>query len=106
MALSRDIRLCCVVAGVLALSAFLAQAQDAAPAPPENASAGDVIEAIEQDAERIRDKAVEMGEGAGETAGNVADTIVEQAGEAYEWTTKQGEKAYEWSKRMLNDIIQ
>jgi hypothetical protein len=106
MAPSRDIRLCCVVAGVLAFSAFLAQAQDAAPDSPENASAGDVIEAIEQDAERIGDKAVEMGEGAGETAGKVADTIVEQTGEAYEWTTKQGEKAYEWSKRMLNDITQ
>jgi hypothetical protein len=36
----------------------------------------------EQDVERLGDNAVEMGEGAGETAGNVADMIVEQAGDA------------------------
>lgn len=94
------------VAAAIALMASLAQAEEAAPEATKNTSSGSVVTDIQADAERVGEKATELGESAADAADGVADTATDRAKKAYEWTKKQGEDAYEWSKKKIQEITQ
>lgn len=106
MDVSRFLRSFFSCATILVMLVFL-QAGAALAESSDTSATGEepnVINNIERDAERVGDKAGELGDSIGKTADGVAESVATQAEKAYEWTKQKGSDAYDWSKKQLHDL--
>ncbi|NIA70829.1 hypothetical protein HBA54_19700 [Pelagibius litoralis] len=103
---SRFVKATCVAAGIAVLSAAPAWADDPSAESSEAKPAGGLVEQVQEDAEKLGDKAAEVGESTGEAAEETADSVAEGAEDAFSWTKRQAKDAYEWSKKQVEKVTQ
>lgn len=106
MAPPRSLKLLGFAATAILLMAPLARADDPSSDSTKSGSSGSVITDIQSDAERVGEKATELGESAADAADETAESAADTAKKAYEWSKQQGEEAYEWSKKKIQEITQ